>query len=101
MTTKQLALITGVGKQSGIGFETALQLAELGYQVIITARKQYTADQLAGILAEEQLDIVPLALDVTNEEMVKTAAKQVDLRFGKLDVLINNATVFPDKLDII
>jgi NAD(P)-dependent dehydrogenase (short-subunit alcohol dehydrogenase family) len=101
MTTKQLALITGVGKQSGIGFETARQLAKLGYQVIITARKQETADQLAGILAGEHLDIVPLALDVANEEMVKAAAEQVGLRFGKLDVLINNATVFPDKFDTV
>jgi NAD(P)-dependent dehydrogenase (short-subunit alcohol dehydrogenase family) len=101
MSNKQLALITGVGKQTGIGFETARQLGNLGYQVIITARKQETADQLAGILIGEGLDIVPLALDVTDEAMVRAAAGQVDLRFGKLDVLINNATLFPDKFDTV
>jgi NAD(P)-dependent dehydrogenase (short-subunit alcohol dehydrogenase family) len=101
MNTKQLALITGVGKQTGIGFETARQLANMGYQVIITARNQETADQLAGLLIEEGLDIVPMALDVTDETMVKAAAGQVDLRFGKLDVLINNATLFPDKFDTV
>jgi NAD(P)-dependent dehydrogenase (short-subunit alcohol dehydrogenase family) len=99
--TKQLVLITGVGKQTGIGFETARQLAGMGYQVIITARKQETADQLAGMLTEEGLDIVPMALDVTDETMVKAAAGQVDLRFGRLDVLINNATLFPDKFDTV
>ena len=100
-TQQQLALITGVGKQTGIGFETARQLAKMGYQVIITARKQETADLLAGILSEEHLDIVPLALDVADEKMVKAAAAQIDRRFGKLDVLINNATLFPDKFDTV
>jgi NAD(P)-dependent dehydrogenase (short-subunit alcohol dehydrogenase family) len=98
-TQQQLALITGVGKQTGIGFETARQLAKMGYQVIITARKQETADQLAA--TEEHLDVVPLALDVTDEKMVKAAAEQIDRRFGKLDVLINNATLFPDKFDTV
>jgi NAD(P)-dependent dehydrogenase (short-subunit alcohol dehydrogenase family) len=101
MKNKQLALITGVGKQTGIGFETARQLANLGYQLIITARKQEVADQLAAILTGEGLDIVPMALDVTDEAMVKAIAAQVDLRFGKLDVLINNATLFPDKFDMV
>jgi NAD(P)-dependent dehydrogenase (short-subunit alcohol dehydrogenase family) len=101
MKNKQLVLITGVGKQTGIGFETARQLANLGYQVIITARKQETADQLAGILIEDELDIVPMALDVTDETMVKEIAEEIDLRFGKLDVLINNATLFPDKFNTV
>jgi NAD(P)-dependent dehydrogenase (short-subunit alcohol dehydrogenase family) len=101
MKTKQLALITGVGKQTGIGFETARQLANMDYQVIITSRKQETTDQLAGMLIAEGLDIVPMAVDVTDEIMVKAIAEQVDLRFGKLDVLINNATLFPDKFDTV
>jgi NAD(P)-dependent dehydrogenase (short-subunit alcohol dehydrogenase family) len=101
MSTKQLALITGVGKQTGIGFEVARQLANMGYQVIITARQKETALQLAGILTAEGLDIVPMALNVTDEIMVKAVAQEVDLKFGKLDVLINNATLFPDKFDIV
>lgn len=99
MKNKQLALITGVGKQTGIGFEVARQLANQGYQVIITARKQETAEQLAGLLIKEQLDIVPMALDVTDEVMIQTVAAEVNNRFGKLDVLINNATLFPDQYD--
>jgi NAD(P)-dependent dehydrogenase (short-subunit alcohol dehydrogenase family) len=101
MKNKQLVLITGVGKQTGIGFEAARQLANMDYQVIITARKQETAHQLAGMLIEEGLDIVPMALDVTDETMVKAVADEIDLRFGKLDVLINNATLFPDKFDTV
>ncbi len=71
MNSKQLALITGVGKQTGIGFEAARQLGELGYRVIITSRKKEAVDELAAILMEEGLDIVPLALDVTDEAMVQ------------------------------
>jgi NAD(P)-dependent dehydrogenase (short-subunit alcohol dehydrogenase family) len=101
MKNKQLVLITGVGKQTGIGFETARQLGNMNYQVIITSRKQETADNLAATLIEEGLNIVPMALDVTNETMVKAVAEEIDLRFGKLDVLINNATLFPDKFDTV
>lgn len=99
MKNKQLALITGVGKETGIGFETARQLANMDYQVIITSRKQEVADQLAGILIVNGLDVVPMALDVTNETIVKAVAEQIGLQFGKLDVLINNATSFPDKFE--
>ena len=101
METKQLALITGVGKETGIGFEAARQLANMGYQVIITSRKQETADQLADILIKDGLDALAMALDVTDEVMVKALAEQIDERFGKLDVLINNATLFPDKYDTV
>jgi len=99
MKAKQIVLITGVGKQSGIGFEVARQLSALDYRVIITSRKQETADELAGILATEGLDVIPMALDVTNEPMVKAVADQVIQLHGKLDVLINNATSFPDQFD--
>jgi NAD(P)-dependent dehydrogenase (short-subunit alcohol dehydrogenase family) len=39
--------------------------------------------------------------DVTDEQMVKVVASEVDRRFGKLDVPINNATLFPDRLDTV
>lgn len=99
MKNKQLALITGIGKKTGIGFETARQLANMGYQVIVTSRKQEVANELAGILAGEGLDAVPVVLDVTDESMVKIVAEQIDLQFGKLDVLVNNATSFPDRFE--
>ncbi|KAA2242635.1 SDR family NAD(P)-dependent oxidoreductase [Chitinophaga agrisoli] len=98
-TTKQVALITGVGKQTGIGFEVARQLGAMNYSVIITSRKQETADTLAAVLMAEGLDIVPLALDVTNEDMIRSLAQKIDQQYGKLDVLINNATLFPDQYD--
>ncbi len=99
METKQLVIITGVGKETGIGFEVARQLAAMNYRVIITSRKQETANALADILNSEGLDVVPLALDVANESMVKAVADQINEQYGKLDVLINNATLFPDQYE--
>lgn len=99
METKQLVLITGVGKETGIGFEVARQLADMNYRVIITSRKHETATQLAGMLSANGLDVVPMALDVTDESMVKAVADKINQQYGKLDVLINNATLFPDQYE--
>jgi NAD(P)-dependent dehydrogenase (short-subunit alcohol dehydrogenase family) len=97
MSSKQLVLITGAARKTGIGLEAARQLGNMGYQVIITAREMERAEQAAQVLIDEGLDIVPMALDVAKEDMVKAVADEVDRRFGKLDVLINNATEFPDQ----
>lgn len=97
METKQLVFITGVGKETGIGFEVARQLGVMDYRVIISSRKQDTASQLAAVLQSEGLDVVGMGLDITDESMVKTVAEQIGREYGKLDVLINNATLFPDQ----
>jgi NAD(P)-dependent dehydrogenase (short-subunit alcohol dehydrogenase family) len=97
MSSKQLVLITGAARKTGIGLEAARQLGNMGYQIIITAREMERAEQAAQVLIDEGLDIVPMALDVAKEDMVKAVADEVDRRFGKLDVLINNATEFPDQ----
>lgn len=101
METKELVLITGVGKETGIGFEVARQLTDLNYRVIITARSQEAADQLAEILTSEGRDVVAMTLDVTQENMVQAVANQINEQYGKLDVLINNATLFPDQYDTV
>ncbi|WP_179414631.1 SDR family NAD(P)-dependent oxidoreductase [Mucilaginibacter sp. E4BP6] len=100
METKQIVIITGAARKTGIGLEAARQLCTLGYKVIITAREIGRAQEAAQILIDEGLDAVPMALDVANEEMVKSVAEEVGQRFGKLDVLINNATEFPDQYRI-
>ena len=97
MKRKQLVLITGAARKTGIGLEAARQLGHMGYQVIITAREIERAREAAQILIDEGLDIVPMALDVAREDMVKAVAAEVEQEFGKLDVLINNATEFPDQ----
>ena len=97
MKRKQLVLITGAARKTGIGLEAARQLGHMGYQVIITAREIERAREAAQILIDEGLDIVPMSLDVAREDMVKSVAAEVEQEFGILDVLINNATEFPDQ----
>jgi NAD(P)-dependent dehydrogenase (short-subunit alcohol dehydrogenase family) len=82
-TTQQVALVTGA--TSGIGKAAATALAAAGFEVIGTGRNTARATPLAGVTY--------LDLDVTSDESVASAVKQVIDRFGRIDVLVNNAGV--------
>ncbi|SJM28384.1 hypothetical protein BQ8482_110314 [Mesorhizobium delmotii] len=82
-TTPQVALVTGA--TSGIGKATAIALAAAGFQVIGTGRNTAKLTAPAGVTY--------LDLDVTRDESVASAVKQVIDRFGHIDVLVNNAGV--------
>ena len=88
----KIAIITGVSREMGLGYETARQLKELGFKVIITARDFDKVSNLA-----EQLKVMAKQLDVTNDHSVNNLAKEVENEFGKLDVLVNNAGAFFDQ----
>jgi NAD(P)-dependent dehydrogenase (short-subunit alcohol dehydrogenase family) len=92
-TQKKVALVTGANR--GIGLETARQLGQKGLTVIVAARTLKSAEETAAKLKAEGVDAFPLKLDVTNPKDRETAAKSVEEKFGKLDVLINNAGVGP------
>jgi len=86
------ALITGANK--GIGFETAKQLAELGYFVYIGSR-----DKAKGIQATEKLKALGLInidcveLDVTKIDSIKSARQELEDKIPQLDILVNNAGI--------
>jgi NAD(P)-dependent dehydrogenase (short-subunit alcohol dehydrogenase family) len=86
-----IALITGAGRAQGIGFEAAAQLASRKMKVILTARDGQAALQRAQELTAKGLDVVGMALDVSNEVAVKKLAENIEETYGRLDVLINNA----------
>lgn len=93
MNDQKIALITGSNR--GIGFETAKQLGEEGVTVILTARKLDVAQRAARELIGQGLDAYGIQLDVTNEVERKAAATYIEEKFGRLDILINNAGVAP------
>jgi NAD(P)-dependent dehydrogenase (short-subunit alcohol dehydrogenase family) len=86
---KKVALVTGANR--GIGLETARQLGQTGITVVVAARSLKAAKETAATLQGEGLDVFPVQLDVTKEDDRKSAAKAVAEKYGKLDILINNA----------
>ena len=86
----KVTLITGANK--GIGFETARQLArDHGHTVLLGARDAGRGKEAAEILRGEGLDVHFLVIDPTDEASVRAAVAEVADRFGRLDVLVNNA----------
>ncbi|XYI03662.1 SDR family NAD(P)-dependent oxidoreductase [Sorangium sp. So ce1128] len=88
---KRIALVTGVGREEGLGFEICKRLARGGAVVLLTARREAQAYGLAEKLAREG-DVHPLGLDVSSDESVSAAAGEIARRFGRLDALVNNAS---------
>jgi NAD(P)-dependent dehydrogenase (short-subunit alcohol dehydrogenase family) len=88
---KKVALITGANK--GIGFETARQLGKLGITVVLGSRDAAKGDAAVEKLRAEGIDAQPLKLDVTQAKDRDAAVKFFQEKFGKLDILINNAGI--------
>jgi NAD(P)-dependent dehydrogenase (short-subunit alcohol dehydrogenase family) len=85
-----IALVTGANK--GIGRETAAQLATLGMTVLMGARSAERGRKAAAALRSTG-DVHPVVLDVTARHSVQSAADRIAGRFGRLDVLVNNAGI--------
>jgi NAD(P)-dependent dehydrogenase (short-subunit alcohol dehydrogenase family) len=81
--TKPVALVTGAS--SGIGRDAAMALTAAGFQVAGTSRKA------SGLTERDGFTL--LALDVADDASVAAAVEQVIERFGRIDVLVNNAGV--------
>jgi len=86
----RVALVTGANR--GIGFEVCRQLAGKDLAVLLTARDAAKATAAADKLKSAGV-IEPLVLDVGDASSIKHAAAEVEQRYGRLDVLINNAGI--------
>jgi NAD(P)-dependent dehydrogenase (short-subunit alcohol dehydrogenase family) len=90
-----VALVTGANR--GMGLETCRALAHRGYQVILTSRDQQLGQQAAQPFVQQGLSVTSFALDVTNEGSIQHLQRVLEERFGGVDVLVNNAAIYPDK----
>jgi NAD(P)-dependent dehydrogenase (short-subunit alcohol dehydrogenase family) len=89
--------VTGANK--GIGLEIARQLAtHHGMTVLIGVRDEARGREAADKLRAEGLDARPIVRDVTDQQTIAAAARQIETEFGRLDVLVNNAGVGLDRV---
>lgn len=95
MSEQKIALITGANR--GIGFETARQLGQQGIKVLIGARSEEKGKEAESSLKNEGLDVEFVLLDVDNPETHQSAAEFVKDKYGKLDILVNNAAISIDE----
>lgn len=88
-----VALVTGGNR--GIGFEACRQLAMRGMRVVLTARDADRGEEAAGRLRDEDLAVGFELLDVTDGDSVEACARRLGKAGLHIDVLVNNAGVYP------
>ncbi|HVJ88798.1 MAG TPA: SDR family oxidoreductase [Labilithrix sp.] len=91
MNENTTALVTGANK--GIGHETARRLAELGMTVLVGARDPRRGEVAVDSLRKTSADVHLVHLDVADDASIARVAGDVTKRFGRLDVLVNNAAI--------
>mgnify|MGYP001361446664 FL=1 len=97
MNTKKIALITGGSR--GIGEATAIRLARLNYNVVITYNShENDANNVLDNIKKINPDCMKIKCNVTNKENVKKMFMKVEKDMGSVDILVNNAGVISDSL---
>jgi 3-oxoacyl-[acyl-carrier protein] reductase len=94
----RVALITGASQ--GIGRATALALAGAGASVIAAARNREKLDALVQEIAAAGGQALAVSMDVADAEQIKAGFKQGVEKFGRLDILVNNAAITRDGLSL-
>lgn len=93
--SKTIALVSGANQ--GIGLAVATRLArEFGYQVIIGSRNAENGAKEATKLQSEGLAVESVQLDLASDESIQRAVEYISSKYGKLDVLVNNAGTLLD-----
>jgi NAD(P)-dependent dehydrogenase (short-subunit alcohol dehydrogenase family) len=87
----KVALVTGASY--GVGAETALALSRAGLRLALTATRSSNLVATLDRLGKSGAQILPLELDLRSQDSIENAAATTIERFGRIDVLVNNAAV--------
>ena len=88
--TGNVAIVTGCS--TGLGVQMAKALANQGAKIVALARRQNLIDEVAAEITKEYgVETLAVSCDITDTEKVEAAVKTVMERFGRIDILINNA----------
>lgn len=111
--SKRVALVTGSTR--GIGANIILKLAQNNYNVVITGKNDLD-DEKGSIYSTQKMvekydiETLPIKLDLRDLDSISNCVEQIDKKFGRLDVLINNASAlwwtniektYPKRYDLI
>jgi NAD(P)-dependent dehydrogenase (short-subunit alcohol dehydrogenase family) len=91
MSAERAAIVTGAS--SGIGLAIARVLGEEGYALTVAARRPEKMEAAAEDLADEGFEVQSIAANVADEADIQRVVKAHSDRYGRLDVLVNNAGV--------
>lgn len=92
---KEIVLITGANK--GIGLEVARVLGKHGMHVLLGSRDRQRGQSALELLKSEGVEAELVVLDISVENSIRNATKEIAMKHGRLDVLVNNAAVLPEK----
>ena len=91
MPDRRVAVVTGANR--GMGLETARQLLAAGFRVALTGRDGDAVERARRALGDRAADAMSARLDVTDPESIDRACRSIQDRWGRVDVLVNNAAI--------
>jgi NAD(P)-dependent dehydrogenase (short-subunit alcohol dehydrogenase family) len=94
--THAIGLVTGGNK--GIGLEIARQLGRQGIAILLGARDLVRGEAAVQQLREEGIKAEAVELDMTQSEHIERVFRTIEEKYGRLDILVNNADAFFDHL---